>query len=356
MQIPDMAEVNDVTLTINSVIQGSNDNTTWETLHRFDRVLSGWNRTLFKKDQQKKFRYFRFTNKDANDNTLSPMPSQCVVAELKFEGPRIAQSNACKVKFTTPDGTVTESSTTYTYDAGETPKITSLTPDYGVSAGATSVTVAGANFSTNMSEITVKVDGYAGTVTASTATSITFTTAERTVPFPTKLSLLINVAGKGDANTNGLKFLYVYRWSDRSTWGGEVPPRKGESVHIPAGKNILLDMSPPELVLLTVEGMLVFEDVKDLTLDAHYIMVNGGEFRVGTEAKPHTKNVLITLHGERTSPEIPIAGNKTLAVRKGILELHGVERTPTWTQLEGTVAAGATTITVVADIDWKAGE
>jgi hypothetical protein len=39
-----------------------------------------------------------------------------------------------------------------------------------------------------------------------------------------------------------------------------VPPRKGETVYIPKGNNILLDISPPELKLVTIEGMLVFED------------------------------------------------------------------------------------------------
>ena len=61
-------------------------------------------------------------------------------------------------------------------------------------------------------------------------------------------TLEVTVAGKGEANTKGLYFLYVHRWSEESTWGGEVPPREGESVSIPAGQNILYDVSPEESV------------------------------------------------------------------------------------------------------------
>jgi hypothetical protein len=166
----------------------------------------------------------------------------------------------------------------------------------------------------------------------------------------------VTVAGKGAANTNGFKFLYVNKWSDESTWGGEVPPRKGESVFITKGNNILLDMSPPELKLLTIEGMLVFEDSGPLKLEAHYIMINGGEMRIGTEATKHTNDVEVVLHGTKDSPEIPTAGNKCIAVRKGVLEIRGVERKPTWTQIDGTVDAGTKQLTVIENIDWKAGD
>lgn len=48
------------------------------------------------------------------------------------------------------------------------------------------------------------------------------------------------------------------------------------------------------------------------------------------------------MHGNKESPEIPIYGNKVIAVRNGILDLHGIPRYPTWTELDTTVLPGAT--------------
>lgn len=54
-------------------------------------------------------------------------------------------------------------------------------------------------------------------------------------------------------------YQYVDLWSRRSTWGGNLPPIDGDSVYIPAGATVMLDVSPPRLYLLIVEGNLVFD-------------------------------------------------------------------------------------------------
>lgn len=46
-------------------------------------------------------------------------------------------------------------------------------------------------------------------------------------------------------------------------------------------------------------------------------------FQIGTEASPFQHKAVITLHGHLRSPELPVYGAKTLAVREGILDLHG---------------------------------
>ncbi len=46
---------------------------------------------------------------------------------------------------------------------------------------------------------------------------------------------------------------------------------------------MLLDVSPPPLYALIVQGSLIFDDsdaTGDLTLDASYVIVNGGTFQV----------------------------------------------------------------------------
>lgn len=63
---------------------------------------------------------------------------------------------------------------------------------------------------------------------------------------------------------------------------------------------------------------------------------------VGTEQFPYTSRLTITMHGTRDDPELPIYGNKVLAVREGTLEMHGLKRTPTWTELETSANVGDT--------------
>ena len=62
------------------------------------------------------------------------------------------------------------------------------------------------------------------------------------------------------------------------------------------------------------------------------------------------------MHGNITSPYLPIYGNKCIAVNKGTLDMHGVPRTPTWTVLNETAPKKATTITLSEAVDWVAGE
>ena len=85
-------------------------------------------------------------------------------------------------------------------------------------------------------------------------------------------------------------------------------------------------------------------------------MVMGGYMEVGTEEFPYTSKLTITMYSEKTSPEIPIYGNKVIAVRNGILDMHGVPRNPTWTSLSTTANINDATITLITAVDWQVGE
>jgi hypothetical protein len=50
---------------------------------------------------------------------------------------------------------------------------------------------------------------------------------------------------------------------------------------IPAGQTVLLDVSPPRLLMLLIQGSLVF-DRRDLALEATYILIQGGTLQIGT--------------------------------------------------------------------------
>lgn len=73
------------------------------------------------------------------------------------------------------------------------------------------------------------------------------------------------------------------RFSDEVTWGGDIPPIEGDFVVVPEGKTLLMDITPPELHTIIVEGTLIFEDVKDLELSVGFLIVNNGRFIAGTE-------------------------------------------------------------------------
>ena len=55
---------------------------------------------------------------------------------------------------------------------------------------------------------------------------------------------------------------------------------------------------------------------------------------MGTEENPITTSLEVVLFGNRQSPTFPIYGNKVIAVRNSILEIHGAPRTFTWTVLD----------------------
>ena len=84
------------------------------------------------------------------------------------------------------------------------------------------------------------------------------------------------------------------RWSDAATWPDRRVPRAGDKVTIPAGKHVVLDVTPPALGSLTIDGKLSFANNRDLELTTEWILLHG-ELEIGTEARPHTRKATITL-------------------------------------------------------------
>src|SRR5215472_17790268 len=83
-------------------------------------------------------------------------------------------------------------------------------------------------------------------------------------------------------------------WSDPATWPDGKVPRAGDTVTIERGKDVLLDVSPPSLNGLNIDGKLSFSDEADIGLTTEWVVVRG-ELEIGTEAKPHTRKATITL-------------------------------------------------------------
>ena len=69
---------------------------------------------------------------------------------------------------------------------------------------------------------------------------------------------------------------------------------------------------------------MIFDEA-DIELHAENILiVDGGVLQVGTEEEPFQHQATIMMHGHVRSQELPLFGAKTLAVRNGTLDLHGV--------------------------------
>jgi len=145
-----------------------------------------------------------------------------------------------------------------------TSAIDSISPRFGKVTGGTEVTFTGTGFVTDSSLVTVTIDGINCPVSASTATTITCTTGDR--PGLIESSLKIYIDGQGLISTRGLLFRYVSAWSDDTTWGGDFAPMEGESIWVPTGLNLLVDIdASPLLNAVIVEGSIIFAPETDPT-------------------------------------------------------------------------------------------
>jgi cell migration-inducing and hyaluronan-binding protein len=144
------------------------------------------------------------------------------------------------------------------------------------------------------------------------------------------------------------------RWSDSATWSDKKVPAEGASVTIDKGMDVVLDVSPPALRSLTINGKLSFANNRDIELTTEWIMLHG-ELEIGTEKTPHTRNATITLTNNVPDENVMEMGDRGIMLMGGTLSLYG-NRKDSWTRLTKTAAAGSTTIEVLNTGDWKKGD
>src|ERR1700687_727689 len=149
------------------------------------------------------------------------------------------------------------------------------------------------------------------------------------------------------------------RWSDAATWPDKKVPGKDAIVTIGRDMDVVLDVTPPALHGLTINGKLSFADNKDLELTTEWIMVHG-ELEIGTEAKPHTHQATITLTDNFKDEDFGgMGGNdrsdRGIMLMGGTLNLHG-NRTNSWTKLSKTAEAGSNSIEVLNAAGWRVGD
>jgi len=172
--------------------------------------------------------------------------------------------------------------------------------------------------------------------------------------------LLGSVFAVVHAQNAGAPAVKQTRWSDPATWPEGKVPAASDKVTIARDKSVLLDVSPPALNGLTIDGKLSFANTADLELTTEWIMVHG-ELEIGTEARPHTRKATITFTNNVKDEDISGTGGTTDRVDRGImlmagtLNLHG-DRTNSWTKLSKTADAGSNSIEVLNATGWRVGD
>lgn len=182
-------------------------------------------------------------------------------------------------------------STTFTYDAALTPILATTTPARGSTEGGTAITITGSfpdSFAGTMSVTlgsTTCSSALLVNISTITCTSGNPTAGNATAPKPRgpqPVRVLFeglgyaatpqqlqsantsaaagNVTAASSSAAGAVTYEYVDLWSRRTTWGGGDPPVEGDMVLVPAGTTVLLDVSPPLLSALVLEGDLLFDD------------------------------------------------------------------------------------------------
>ncbi|MBZ9753314.1 hypothetical protein K7W42_20990 [Deinococcus sp. HMF7604] len=140
-------------------------------------------------------------------------------------------------------------------------------------------------------------------------------------------------------------------WSDPHTWGGHLPVA-GQRVVIPPGQRVVLDISPPPLDDLNIQGELLVQDgAGALTLRAATIQV-GGRWQAGEAVRPLRRRLTVILGSGR---RVAAATNGLVTVLAGgTLELWGL-RPSRWTHLTRSVRAGSRTLQLATPVNWPMG-
>jgi hypothetical protein len=162
-------------------------------------------------------------------------------------------------------------------------------------------------------------------------------------------------AGVGTAQQQGSSAVKPALWSDAATWPDRRVPRAGDKVTIAAGKEVILDVSPPQLGGLTIGGKLSFANNADLELTTEWVMLHG-QLEIGSETSPHTRKATITFTDNVRGEDVMGGmGDRGIMIAGGTLSLHG-DRKNSWTKLAKTAEAGSTAVEVLDAAEWRVGD
>lgn len=254
------------------ILQGSQDGVTYTDIYTVGaEVHEGWNVYSEFDESSTYYRYYRY---------YGTQSGSCAVTEIKFLGNEVVEdSNETKVctAGVMIDSTLVEEVTQVTYSNDNTYLLESITPRYGSVVGGQEIVFASSDI---LGTETVSIwleDIECASVTVQVG-SFTCTSSPRIGSGAAIPTFKVYINDKGEMAQNDLMFMYVSYWSESSTWGNDFQPIEGDSVSIPAGLHLLLDIDvTPLLNTIIVEGSLIMLPDSDSThereLHAHIIMV-----------------------------------------------------------------------------------
>jgi len=147
-------------------------------------------------------------------------------------------------------------------------------------------------------------------------------------------------------------------WSNASMWPNGTLPIENSIVKIPQEWKVKLDINPPNLQSLIIDGELMFDPAKtNSTLSASIIWARLGNLTAGSAQTPFPGKILINMTGNKKSQQLLIdsfieSGSNILAVT-GSLRLYGKTHNKTWSKLQVSAEKGQNVITLIDAVDWN---
>lgn len=155
---------------------------------------------------------------------------------------------------------------------------------------------------------------------------------------------------------------FVRLWSNYSMWPNSQLPIENDIVIIPKEWKVKLDIDPPNLATLIIDGDLIFDSSRPSSkLSANIIWARLGNLTAGDSENAFPGQILINMTGNKLSQKLLIdsfidSSSNILAVT-GSLKLYGKIPSKTWSKLAVSAQKGETSITLINDVsDWKVGD
>lgn len=204
-------------------LQASLDNSTYIDLFTMNESLkTGWNTWKASTD----ISGYRFIKLVPNDTQV--VKSRCNIAEIQFfgamtyAGSSTLASTECNAVVSL-SGTTTILPSAVEYREDVTPIVQSLNPKLGPTYGGTDVTLTGSGFGNDILNIEILFDEVPCVVKSTTGTTVVCTTGAKQNFAVSSLRVRAN---GNVALISADPFLYIDKWSESMTWGGESPPRE----------------------------------------------------------------------------------------------------------------------------------
>uniref|UniRef100_A0A0G4ICS1 PA14 domain-containing protein n=1 Tax=Chromera velia CCMP2878 TaxID=1169474 RepID=A0A0G4ICS1_9ALVE len=152
-------------------------------------------------------------------------------------------------------------------------------------------------------------------------------------------------------------------WSDPTAWPMGRLPMEGEDVVIGPTSWIVLDIVPPKLGAMSIQGRLEFSTTHgDLTLQ-YDTMIVWGQLIIGSPEFPMLSKATLIAHGNERTLDMVVdeglfLGNKGIAV-VGHVIMYGKEYSTTWTRMASSAAAGSSLLSLEGDMvtaGWAVGD